>query len=184
MLTILDHVICNLDEEVCSLKSKVSTDTDSSIVQLPCVEYSGLPGRPKLCVNIEQISSLRALGLSWVVISQMLGISRSTLYRQCSDLGFEDCAMFTTITDEALDEVVSSPKDVLPHVGERIVLRHLRHNGLVIQRERVRQSIHRVDPLNIALRWNFQIKRCSYSVAGPNSLWHIGYYIIIIVHVL
>ena len=94
LLTILDHVICNVDEEVCSLKSKVSTDTDSSIVQLPCVEYSGLPGRPKLCVNIEQISSLRALGLSWVVISQMLGISQSTLYHQCSDLGFEDCAMF------------------------------------------------------------------------------------------
>ena len=58
---------------------------------------------------------------------------------------------FTTITDEALDEVVFSLKDVLPHIGERILLGHLRRNGLVIQRERVRQSIHRVDPLNTAL---------------------------------
>lgn len=175
LLTLLDYVILNLDEEICSLKSKLDDNyTDSTSVQLTSVCWNGLPGRPKLCIDIEQISSLRALGLNWVTISKMLGISRSTLYRRCSDEGFEDCAQYSSIRDEALDGIISGLKNVLPHIGERIVLGHLRRIGLVIQRERVRQSIHRVDPLNTALRWNFQIKRRSYSVAGPNSLWHIG----------
>uniref|UniRef100_A0A1X7VRJ2 Integrase core domain-containing protein n=1 Tax=Amphimedon queenslandica TaxID=400682 RepID=A0A1X7VRJ2_AMPQE len=40
-------------------------------------------------------------------------------------------------------------------------------------RERVRRAIHHVDRLNTALQWNFHILRRTYSVPGPNSLWHI-----------
>ena len=68
---------------------------------------------------------------------------------------------------------------MLPHVGERIIIGHVRSLGLHITRERVRQSIRRVDPVNTSLRWHLHI---SSSVPGPNSLWHIGnnYFLIVL----
>ena len=36
----------------------------------------------------------------------------------------------------------------------------------------MRESIHRVDPINTALRWLRRNPRWVYSVPGPNSLWH------------
>ena len=71
---------------------------------------------------------------------------------------------------------------MLPHVGERIIIGHVRSLGLHITRERVRQSIRRVDPVNTSLRWHLHISRRTYSVPGPNSLWHIGnnYFLIVL----
>ena len=42
-----------------------------------------------------------------------------------------------------------------------------------IQRSRVRNSIHRTDPINTALRWSDPINRRPYSVPSSNSLWHL-----------
>jgi hypothetical protein len=37
----------------------------------------------------------------------------------------------------------------------------------------VRESIHRTDPINTALRWRIPIHRVEYRVKSPNSVWHI-----------
>ena len=58
-------------------------------------------------------------------------------------------------------------------VGYSMVRGHLREMGVNVQRDRIRASIARVDPLNCRLRWATVVSRRSYSVAGPNSLWHI-----------
>ena len=58
-------------------------------------------------------------------------------------------------------------------VGYSLVSGHLRSIGLRVQRDRIRHSIGRVDPENSRIRWAAVISRRSYSVAGPNSLWHI-----------
>ena len=50
---------------------------------------------------------------------------------------------------------------------------HLRSLGLRVQRDRIRESIGRVDPENSRIRWAVVISRRAYSVAGPNSLWHV-----------
>lgn len=42
-----------------------------------------------------------------------------------------------------------------------------------VQRQRVRDSMQRVDPSGSALRSVQSIARRTYKVAGPNSLWHI-----------
>lgn len=42
-----------------------------------------------------------------------------------------------------------------------------------VQRDRIRESIGRVDPGNSRIRWAVVISRRANSVAGPNSLWHI-----------
>ena len=50
---------------------------------------------------------------------------------------------------------------------------YLRASGLVIQRDRVRQSLKRVDTLGSASRWSRTVTRRTYSVPTPNSLWHL-----------
>ena len=49
----------------------------------------------------------------------------------------------------------------------------LQSQGIFVQRGRLRDSIHRTDPINTALRMNQLVRRRPYSVRGPNSLWHI-----------
>jgi len=42
-----------------------------------------------------------------------------------------------------------------------------------VSRQNVRDSVLRIDPAGVALRTTERIQRRTYSVAGPNSLWHI-----------
>ena len=50
---------------------------------------------------------------------------------------------------------------------------HLGSQGLGVQRDGIRESIGRVDPGNSRIRWAVVISRRAYSVAVPNSLWHV-----------
>lgn len=47
----------------------------------------------------------------------------------------------------------------------------LRRLGYVIQRERIRQSLIRIDPVQRVFE-RIRIRRRVYSVPGPNALWH------------
>ncbi len=51
---------------------------------------------------------------------------------------------------------------------------HLRLVGIRVTRERVREVIHQIDPVQTALRCVQITHRRPNSVPGPNSLWHIG----------
>ena len=61
-----------------------------------------------------------------------------------------------------------------PHLGKRTVQGLLRAEGFVIQRERVAESLIRVDATAVAMRWCQSVRRRTYQVPGPNALWHIG----------
>ena len=50
---------------------------------------------------------------------------------------------------------------------------HLTTRGIIVQRARLRGSIHRIDPENTAIRRSIAIRRQVYHVAGPNYLWHL-----------
>ena len=56
-------------------------------------------------------------------------------------------------------------------IGEKIVIGFLRSKGLRVQRSRVPDSIHTVDPFNFINRWLQKNPRWICSVTGPNSLW-------------
>jgi len=58
---------------------------------------------------------------------------------------------FSQISDDALDIVVRNVLSLSPNSGERMVLGALRGRGLLVQRNRVRQSIFRVNPVSRAL---------------------------------
>ena len=160
VLMVLDNMISKLYEEESYWSEKVTTlqydegihvntgvTPADSFVQ--CHRHTGLPGRPKFHLDSDQIESLQAMGFSFVAISKMFGISRATLYRRCAELGILHRRM-TQVSDVELVDRVTKLKEVLPHVGERVIIGHLRQAGIYVQRERVRRAIHHVDPLNTA----------------------------------
>lgn len=50
---------------------------------------------------------------------------------------------------------------------------YLKAAGIFVPRYRVRENLSIVDPVGTASRWGQSIKRRTYKVATPNSLWHM-----------
>ena len=63
-----------------------------------------------------------------------------------------------------------------PHCREKILSGRLRSNGIHIQRQRIRDSLHRVDPSGVERRVRNVLHRRRYQVQLPNSLWHVDGY--------
>ena len=79
------------------------------------------------------------------------------------------------ITDAELSAVIHDLRSESPALGVTLVIGRLRSMGYKVSRERFRSTLRRADPLSSALRWTGGLsRRQPYSVAGPNSLWHIG----------
>lgn len=60
-----------------------------------------------------------------------------------------------------------------PGIGIRMLQGHLRASGHRIQRERIRMSLLRIDPIRVVQRWQQTVKRRHYRVRSPLALWHI-----------
>ena len=104
----------------------------------------------------------------------LLDITRWPLWQIVRELGIAERTGFLDITNEQLDDIVRAFMNIQgSFVGYLMVQGHLRNMGITILRERIRSSIARVDPSNCRLRWATVVSRRTYSVAGPNSLWHI-----------
>ena len=58
-------------------------------------------------------------------------------------------------------------------VGVGYILAILSNMGLRIQRQRIRDSISRVDPIGNFDRWAAVIPCLVYSIPDPNYLWHM-----------
>lgn len=130
-------------------------------------------GRPLINVDFEDIEFLRQLRFSWTKISEILGISRSTLYRRLRQEDVTEHLSYSNISDTALDSIVEQIKERHPNDGERLMIGHLMSRGICVPRTRLRASIHRVDPVNTALRRTVTVRRRVYYAEGPNSVWHI-----------
>ena len=101
-----------------------------------------------------------------------MGVHRSTLWRKVNKyLGNEELK-YSDINDEYLDRIITEIKNNHPLSGERVIIVLIRSRGIPIPKARIRASIHRVDPVNAALRWIRKNPRWVYNVPGLNSLWH------------
>ena len=58
-------------------------------------------------------------------------------------------------------------------IGIRVLEGFLLSKGCRVQRERIRLSLLRIDPIGIVQRWKTTVKRRQYNVKHPLSLWHI-----------
>lgn len=72
-------------------------------------------------------------------------------------MGFQDYGKYSQIEDNCLHELIGNVKEGLPHVEGCVVIGCLCQQGLFIQRRKIQQSIHYVEPLNAILRWNFHV---------------------------
>lgn len=80
---------------------------------------------------------------------------------------------YAQMTDDELDEAIQHSVGENAHIGANAVRARL-FVGVRIQRRRVRESLVRVNPAGAAHRaLSHRLHRRTYSVAGPNTLWHI-----------
>ena len=88
------------------------------------------------------------------------------------EYGPEEMAGFSMISDGQLDNLVERfMSDHGTLVGYSLVSGHLRSLGLRVQRDRIRESISRVDPGNSGP--SFFLGEHNYSVAGPQIAYCI-----------
>lgn len=135
----------------------------------PVKEDLGNVGRPRFKLDEDQVRSLKTLGLSWSKISQMLGVSTKTLQRRREEFS-SPLSTFTSINDKDLDEIILVIINNCPNAGEKMVMGSLISKSILVQRERLRNSLMRVDP-NRSKNEKRRIYRRSYNVISPNALW-------------
>ena len=132
-------------------------------------------GRPRIELEEEKLRFLIENGFKVQDIAIMLDCSLRTLERRLQELGITSRA-YSRISDDEVDLIVSQIKHCSQSCGEKLVTGRLRSAGIVVPRERVRESLRRIDPNGITTRFRAVLHRRVYSVHSPNSLWHIDGY--------
>jgi len=77
----------------------------------------------------------------------------------------------STISDGVLDDLISQLRSHFRRAGLSMLDGMLRRLGHRLPRERIRESLMRIDPVQRVFQ-RIRIRRRVYSVPGPNSLWH------------
>lgn len=132
-------------------------------------------GRPRIDIDPEYLKYLLDIPLSVTDISRFLGVSRSSIHRRMSENNISVSALYSHISDPELDVLVTDIKKTMPNCGYRMVKGALLSQGHMVQWERVRASLHRVDTIGVLERLSSLrcVVRRSYSVPCPKSLMHI-----------
>lgn len=79
--------------------------------------------------------------------------------------------MLSNITDDELDNQIRQLRQHFRRAGLTHLDGMLTSMGYHIPRERIRQSLARIDPVQRIFQ-RIRIRRRTYKVAGPNALWH------------
>jgi len=151
-------------------------ENDATIPHALQVAISSVPtgGRPRFHIPWDVVTLYRNLQYSWTTVASFLNIHPKTLHRHRIAENYRDPTPFSNITDIALDDLVSQFIDQFNGVvGSGFMSAILKDHGIKVQRNRVRESMRRVDQLGNLERWAALVPRLKYSVRGPNCLWHM-----------
>jgi DNA-directed RNA polymerase specialized sigma54-like protein len=135
--------------------------------------HSGRRGRPSFDISGEQLNYFLNHQFSVKDIACALGVSQSTIFRRMCDNGLQIRQNTNLMSDEELDEKITEVLQEFPNAGYRRVMSQLVVKGLRPSQMRVRESMQRVNPQGVALRWLRLTPRRQYRVSGPLALWHI-----------
>lgn len=120
------------------------------------------------------VDQFRLRGIKWNKIAEQFAVSVTTLYEWRKLNNYSDLEPRREVCDMELDQLIGSYlREHEESRGEALTWGHLKSKGIVVTRQRLRDSINRVDPGGRALRRTIQPKRVVYSVAGPHHLWHV-----------
>ncbi|XP_063397451.1 uncharacterized protein LOC134681741 [Mytilus trossulus] len=130
-------------------------------------------GHYKYDVPREQLDFLSRFGFTAPMMSEVLGVSESTVRRRLRNFNIS-LRQTTVITDENLDQKIIEVTGTNRRIGPNSIRVRLAEKNIFLPRQRVRDGCSRVDPGGCALRSLLRknIQRRTYKVAGPNSLWH------------
>ena len=136
---------------------------------VPVKELSICGGAPKFCIPKVVIQDLIDEGFLITEIASLLSVSERTVYRRMSDYNIRKFE-FSDISDEELDSIAKTVSGEFPNCGERMINQILKNKGLPIQRERLRNSLSRVDMAGVQQRKKNRLHRRIYNVQGPSTL--------------
>lgn len=132
-------------------------------------------GRPSLEIEKDRLCFFVENGFKVEEMSLMLDCSKRSVERKLHAYGLST-RNYTVISDSDLDNIVLQFSTAFPRCGEKMVRSRLYSQGIHIPRERIRQSLRRVDPLGIERRIRTVLHRRTYEVECPNALWHVDGY--------
>lgn len=137
------------------------------------INCDGSVGRPAFVIPCSVLQHLLEIHLTVPKISKLLGLSVSTVRRRMAEYGLSVRDTYSDIGDEELHRLIESSNKMYPTWGVRQTSGHLISAGIPIQYHQIRESLRRVDPQGSYMRRLLHLRRRKYSVAGPQSLWHI-----------
>ena len=105
-------------------------------------------------------------------MSKFLCVPERTILRCMVEYGLK-IRNFSNISDDQLDSDVLALTNDYPFCGKIILRELLNGKGIIIQRYRFRDSMHRVSEVGIQSRKKGRLKRRVYNVKGANHLWHM-----------
>ena len=157
--------------------SAVNRMIDESLNVFPevnaCCVYTNNRGRPKLDVRKDQLMHLLSLKFTCPDIAMLLGVSLRTVRKRMTDYGISVSGLYSQMSDEDLDCAVSTLKEQYPNSGYRMMNGLLQQQGIRVHHARIRDSMQRVDPYGVSMRWQECVRRKQYNVTEPLALWHI-----------
>ena len=133
-------------------------------------------GRPGIRILETQLIFYLENGFTISKISNLFGCSRRTIERRMHEYGLSARQIYSSISDSELNDKIVVIIRHNPALGEKSVDGLLRANGIIVQRQRIRNAMWASDPEGIQFRLRHCLRRREYHVEAPNSLWHIDGY--------
>lgn len=130
-------------------------------------------GAPRYYLPKERLEFLLRLRCTVPTMSLACGVSQRTIKRRLHAYGLSIRSTYSDISDADLDQSVINLLKGNQAKGPNYIQAAVDVSGHRVQRQRIRAAVQRVDPIGVALRSTAAIKRRTYKVKGPNSLWHI-----------
>lgn len=92
-------------------------------------------GRPQIIIEEQHLKEMLQNQLPVPCIAKLMGVSQSTILRQMKAYELSVRDMYSSISDDELDDLVASIKKDLPNAGYRMVRGRLRSVGHIVSGE-------------------------------------------------
>lgn len=150
-ITGLIEVVLGVSDPLQSFHDAPSPPRNAGTSTLDSISPHG--GRPRYNIDLQEAVRLHALGNSWESVSEAMGVGRKTLHRHLQLAGLSTTRKpFTSISDDDLDEHISSISLAHPFAGSSIIMGHLETINIHLPSERIQESVRRVDALGVLVR--------------------------------
>lgn len=134
--------------------------------------HVGGHGAPRYNITADQLEFLVSLRMTDRQIATVLHVSINTVRRRMREFQVSRNG-YTPIDDVELNNTLIRLMGNNRRIGPNSALVRLQNVGIRVQRWRVREALHRIDPAGSAMRAVRLIRRRPYRVPCPNSLWHL-----------